>query len=162
MSEPNSSPSFSATLPSPARTSLAAVPADPGAAVSPRRDPTGAWRKLRRSRAPDLSLWLPPAPPAHRLLVALPGGGQARTAIYAGWLRAAQAALRDQPRMHLAGRVALSLLCPRAERVDLAALEKAPVALLVRNGIIDDARNVETLEIAWYDGDELVVRVSKA
>lgn len=151
----------------PPRSSLAA--ADPGAPVPAQPDPAGPPDALavfggpqpapRGRRVPTFSLTLPPAPPAHHLFVALPGGGRAKSKIYRAWLRAAQGALRDQHRVYLGGRVAVSLQCPRRERLDLAAQEQAPLALLVAQGFIDDARNVEQLAIAWHDGRDLIVTV---
>ncbi len=156
----------------PPRPSLAA--ADPGAPIPAQPDPAGSPDAFAPSgdpvtnlsargaaRTPEFSIRLPPPPPAHLLLVVVPGGGQARSDVYKAWLRAAQTALKHQRRIYLGGRVAVSLLCPRGRRADLVAQEKAPIALLVQQGIIDDARNVESLGLAWHDGRDLVVTVRK-
>ena len=93
-------------------------------------------------------------------------GGRAKTAKYKAWQFDAGASLAIQRRSHVGGRVAgpvhLAFVFGRPDKRkrDLDNLLKAPIDLLVAQGVIDDDRDVHCIVARWSDeieGVEIVV-----
>ncbi len=108
-----------------------------------------------------ITLSLPFPPSLNNMFFNLPRGGRAASKKYLLWQKLAGEAVREQAQEAISGRlmVVVTLGRPDKRRRDIDNYLKAPLDLLVREDLIDDDRDIETLSIAWGPVEGAVVRV---
>lgn len=95
-----------------------------------------------------------PFPPSTNGLFTNRRGGRASTKRYLAWQEEAGWAIKRQCPLPESGPVSIHMLLGRPDKRkrDLDNLLKSPIDLLVKHGLIDDDRSVESIFAAWGKG----------
>jgi Holliday junction resolvase RusA-like endonuclease len=95
---------------------------------------------------------MPKPPSVNGLFTNVPGKGRVKTTRYLTWIRAAINEVRSQKVGPVSGPVYVDItVSKRRSNADIDNLIKAPLDLLVSEGLIDDDRHVERVSCAWGD-----------
>lgn len=105
-------------------------------------------------------LTLPVPPSTNNLFMNVPGRGRIKSSEYNRWLSDAGWLLKTQAWEKVCGHVAVTIRIPKKSKADIDNLIKPSLDLLVKHGVIDDDRFVDSIHISRYPGEQMEMEVS--